>query len=80
MTSFATDPFAVEVSLGSGKDIAAQSPLPCVVLGAPAAYFTAIEVEAGLGLTVRLGVNPGELVDLVLGLFTIDIYRDDIGR
>ncbi len=32
----------------------------------------------GLGGTLRLGFNPGELLDFLLGWFTIDIYNDDI--
>ena len=44
----------------------------------PAYYFTQIEASLGLGLTVRLGLNPGELVDFLFGWFGIDIYSDDL--
>lgn len=43
-----------------------------------AAYFTQIEVVAGLGPSIRLGFNPGELLDFLLGWFTIDIFSDDL--
>jgi len=45
----------------------------------PASYFTNLEIVAGVGLTVRAGFNPGELVDFILGFFGVDIYGDDIG-
>ena len=45
---------------------------------APMPYFMDVQVAAGLGRTVRLGFNPGELLDLVLGCANIDIYRDDL--
>jgi hypothetical protein len=44
------------------------------------AYNTQIEVAVGLGGTLRLGLNPGELVDFALGWTTIDIYNDDIEK
>lgn len=43
-------------------------------------YFTQIEVVVGLGVSVRLGFNPGELLDFALGWFAIDIYSDDLER
>jgi hypothetical protein len=43
-----------------------------------ASYFTQIEVSAGLGGTLRLGFNPGELLDFFLGWFGVDIYGDDL--
>lgn len=42
------------------------------------AYCTQIEIVAGLGPCVRLGFNPGELLDFALGWFKIDIYNDDL--
>ena len=42
------------------------------------ARWTQIEVAAGLGYGVRLGFNPGELLDFILGFFGIDIYGDDL--
>ena len=44
----------------------------------PAYYFTQLEAGFGLGLSIRLGLNPGELTDFLLGWFGIDIYSDDI--
>ncbi len=37
-----------------------------------------IEVSAGLGLGLRLGVNFGELFDLLVGLTTVDVAHDDV--
>ena len=45
-----------------------------------AAYRTQCEIALGLGFTVRLGANPGEFVDAVLGHFGADIYGDDLRR
>jgi len=42
-------------------------------------YFTQIEVVAGLGGTVRVGFNPGELLDFILGWTTFDLFKDDVG-
>jgi hypothetical protein len=41
-------------------------------------YFTQIEAVAGLGGTVKIGFNPGELIDFLLGWIKIDIFKDDI--
>ncbi len=40
-------------------------------------YFTQIEVNAGLGVAIHAGVNPGELLDFLLGLATVDLADDD---
>lgn len=40
--------------------------------------YTRIGVGGGLFLGAKLEVNPGELLDFILGIFLIDIYRDDI--
>ena len=45
-----------------------------------AEQFTQIEILFGLGITFRLGFNPGELIDFLLGWSTVDIYHDDIGK
>jgi hypothetical protein len=42
------------------------------------AHYTQIEAVAGLGLSIRLGFNPGELLDFLLGFAAIDIFNDDI--
>jgi hypothetical protein len=44
----------------------------------PPSYFTQIEVTAGLGGGSRLGFNPGELLDFILGWVGFDIYGDDL--
>jgi hypothetical protein len=41
-------------------------------------YNSQIEVAAGIGGTLRLGFNPGELIDFILGWTTLDIYGDDL--
>ena len=41
--------------------------------------FTDINVVAALGLGMRVGFNPGELADFLLGFTTLDFYGDDIG-
>jgi hypothetical protein len=44
------------------------------------AYLTQIEAVIGLGPSIRLGFNPGELLDFFLGWTTIDIFNDDLAR
>ena len=41
-------------------------------------FYTQIEVAAGLGPSVRLGLNPGELLDFLLGLARVDLFGDDL--
>ena len=41
-------------------------------------YYTQVEVVGGLVGTCRLGFNPGELLDFILGWTTIDIFNDDL--
>ncbi len=36
-----------------------------------------IDCVIGLGLSVRLGICPLELVDFVIGWTTIDMFQDD---
>lgn len=42
-------------------------------------YYTQIDLVAALLGSVRVGINPGELVDFVFGWTTIDIFNDDVG-
>ncbi len=42
--------------------------------------WTHLEVAAALGVGVRLGFNPGELLDFLLGFFGADLYGDDLAR
>jgi len=44
-----------------------------------APQYTQMEAAAGLVRTVRIGFNPGELLDFLLGWTTLDLYRDDVG-
>lgn len=44
----------------------------------PFSYWTQVETFLGLGMGLRLGFNPGELLDFILGWTTLDIYGDDI--
>lgn len=41
-------------------------------------YFTQCEVAAGLLGGLRFGINPGELLDFILGWTTVDIFSDDV--
>jgi hypothetical protein len=43
-------------------------------------YWTQIEVIGDVGVGCRLGFNPGELLDFILGWTTIDIFDDDLER
>ncbi len=46
----------------------------------PYYYFSQIELAAGLGPSLRLGVNPGEFVDCIAGFASLDLYGDDIAE
>jgi hypothetical protein len=46
----------------------------------PFYYYTQVEAVVGLVLTVRVGANPGEMVDFILGWTTLDIFDDDLAR
>jgi len=41
-------------------------------------YYTQIEAVIAIGLSIRIGFNPGELLDFILSWTTIDIYGDDL--
>jgi len=43
-------------------------------------FYTQVEGTVGVLISLRLGVNPGELVDAVLGFTTVDLYGDDVGK
>jgi hypothetical protein len=45
----------------------------------PPHYYSQIEVTAGAGLGFRVGFNPGELVDFILGWAALDLFKDDVG-
>lgn len=40
--------------------------------------YTELEGVIGLGPTLRLGINPGELLDFLIGWIGFDIYNDDV--
>ena len=44
----------------------------------PAYFYTQAEVVLAVGGGMRLGANPGELVDFLLGFATVDIFDDDL--
>jgi hypothetical protein len=46
----------------------------------PAPYFTQMDLVADVGVGLRLGLNPGEVLDFLLGWFGVDIYSDDLSR
>lgn len=50
--------------------------------GAPPGPQTLTQLEAivGLGPAVRVGFNPGELADFLLGWLGVDLYGDDVGN
>ena len=41
-------------------------------------YFTEIEVVLAVCKSVRIGLNPGEVLDFVLGWTTLDVFCDDV--
>jgi len=45
----------------------------------PNSSITQFEASAGLGPLIRLGFNPLEVVDFLLGWFGLDLYGDDLG-
>ena len=72
-------------SAARGKDVAYRP--SCIPFWDPPppespnpARWTQIEVAAGLLGGVRLGFNPGELLDFLLGFFGADLYGDDLAR
>jgi hypothetical protein len=58
----------------------ASGPYRCRGEANPACLYTQIDVVIALGPSIRLGFNPGELLDFILGWTTMDIYSDDIGK
>ncbi len=50
---------------------------PCIVVSNVPQHNAQIEVAGGFILTGRVGFNPVELLDFVLGWFKIDICSDD---
>ena len=44
----------------------------------PTGYYTQIELSLAVGGSLRLGLNPGELADFLLGWCRLDICDDDV--
>ncbi len=44
---------------------------------APLSYYTDIQLSIGLYFGLRIGLNPGELLDFLLGWTTLDFMGDD---
>ena len=67
-----------------GKSVNAYSIIPFTAWpenrGTKLAYLCQLEAAVGLGGTLRIGFNPGELLDFILGWTTIDIFDDDLER
>jgi hypothetical protein len=42
-------------------------------------FYTQVEATVGVIFSVRLGVNPGELIDALVGFTTVDLFGDDVG-
>ena len=63
-----------------GKTYEAVSPIPFLALAGQPEYYTQIEVVVGVLGSLRLGFNPGELLDFVLGWTTLDIFNDDLKK
>ena len=43
-------------------------------------FYTQIEAAIAIGPSLRLGFNPGQLLDFIFGLTTVDMFNDDLGR
>ena len=56
----------------------ASAPLPFLARSPDPEFYSQVEIAVGLAFSLRLGFNPGELVDFLLGLGGIDIYGDDV--
>lgn len=41
-------------------------------------YYTQVEIALGAVRTIRVGVNPGELLDFLLGFMFVDLFGDDV--
>jgi hypothetical protein len=62
-----------------GKQFEDQCNIPFIYSLEPGGpNWTLIEIVVAAGPSLRLGFNPGELLDFFLGWFGIDIYDDDV--
>lgn len=62
------------------KDIQISSPVPWIGVGKHMSDYTQLEAVVAIGASLRVGFNPGELLDFLLGWTTLDIFNDDIER
>jgi hypothetical protein len=73
-----------------GKDYDVSSAVPVFLMpfwdlgnlysAPPIHYYSEIEAVVALGLSVRVGFNPGELLDFLLGFAGVDMFNDDLER
>ncbi len=70
-------PWAYREMYRTEPRVGSASLFPCIVFSCPIQHNAQIEVAGGLGLTARVGFNPVELLDFVLGWFRIDLCNDD---
>lgn len=68
------------VAVARDKGTRAYSPFPLLAIADRPPYYSQVEAVAGLGLSLRLGLNPGELLDFLLGWGGLDLYGDDARR
>ena len=43
-------------------------------------YYTQVEATVGAVVSLRVGLNPGELLDALAGFTTVDLLGDDVKR
>ena len=72
------DPKMAADGLGRKSCFAFGRYVPFITISGSLSYYTQLEIAAGLGGTLRLGFNPGELLDFILGWATIDLFSDDL--
>lgn len=69
------------VGLARHKDLTVDSHMPLFITEISPkdniAYWFALEASGGFLASLRVGVNPGELLDFILGWTTVDIFDDD---
>jgi hypothetical protein len=65
---------SVPFNLASDQDYEGKTPVPYN----PWPYLAQVEAVGGAFLTFRVGANPGELLDFILGWTTLDIFGDDL--
>jgi len=66
--------------LARRKEYSAVSLFGIGFAGSKLAYYTQLEVVIALGGSLRLGLNPGELLDFALGWVGLDIFGDDLEK